>query len=403
MDLKHKKDLDRILRTLYKSSPQAWYSVYTDLGLEKDYADHLFNIGFAFDYLEIVHKGAREYPGDNHYVGITKEGVRFFSLDNFAKDSGPIEGSDEVQRYNLFINGSSGGFNVLDVDNVQLEIVVEAYLNGKGEFTIAGHNYHPKKFHIFKIYQNSSGMSERELKAIGKSEGSKRGLINRYFSTDDLEQFGKDITYSIIGNQHFGSKKDNSDKASAEVEINSTSVPEGATVNNTNPQIFVSYCWDNPEHEDHVLSFTNKLRQDGFNVDLDKIRSQSSTATNFDQMMHEAFASSEKIIIVLSEGYKKKADAFQGGVGVEYRLILGEINRFPNKYILISFNGRKDNIIPGGFVSRDIVDLSNLDFEPLYRKLTGKYKYKLSPIATSKPELDEKEIPPFEGFQKKKD
>lgn len=103
------------------------------------------------------------------------------------------------------------------------------------------------------------------------------------------------------------------------------------------------------EHEELVLSFTNKLRQEGFNVDLDKIRGQSSTATNFDQMMHEAFASSEKIIIVLSEGYKRKADAFPGGVGIEYRLILGEINRFPNKYILVSFNGRNEEISTARF------------------------------------------------------
>ncbi|MBB6271902.1 hypothetical protein HDF26_002359 [Pedobacter cryoconitis] len=397
MDANDKKNLDRILNVLYKESPLAWYKIYSDLGLDKNLADHLFKIGFAFNYLQIEHKGMGEYPTDNHYVSLTSEGIQFFALQNFSGTDKTVETPLPAQRFNVYINGSLGGFNLLDIDAEQLQLVVDAYLEGKQDFTIAGQNYRPKKFHTFKIFENASKRNSRELKKIGNEEGSKKGFMGRFFSDEDLEELGEDLTSSIIGNAQFGSGIVVSGSSAFRKQHDYN---QSAESTNEKP-IFISYSWDSQEHEDHVFSFANELRKNGFNVDIDKIISQRKTSTNFNQMMHEAFLQSEHIIVVLSKGYKEKSDSFQGGVGIEYRLILGEIDRHPRKYVLVSFLGRHDSIIPMGLTGRDVIDLSTAGLDPLFRKLTNQPEYVLSPVSKDKPSLPMREIASFAQHQAK--
>lgn len=403
MDANDKKDLDRILSLLYKNSPVAWYKIYTDLKIDKARAEHLFKIGFAFDYLQIEHKGMGHYPTDNHYVGITNVGIRFFALGNFSGTEKTIEGIETPTRFNTYIGGSNGGFNVLDMDKEQLQIIIDAYLQGKPDFTIAGQTYHPKKYHSIKIFGNSSGRSKRELKNIGLDNGSKKGFNGRFFSEEDLEEFGEDLTYSLIGNAQSGSGIEQAGKTASEGHklAHKANIKDSRVEDETNKPIFISYSWDSKEHEDHVLSFAEELRKEGFNVDIDKILSQRKTATNFNQMMLEAFTNSEFIIIVLSNGYKTKADKFAGGVGIEYRIIVGEIDRFPKKYILVSFSGLDETIIPVGLAGRDIIDISAKGLEPLFRKLTDQPEFVLSPASKQKPKLGARSIPSFSEHQKK--
>lgn len=88
-------------------------------------------------------------------------------------------------------------------------------------------------------------------------------------------------------------------------------------------EVFVTYSWDNEEHQAKVYGLTNWLREKGgedANMDLFKIQDQ--TATDFKRMMHQAITDSKKVIIVLSPGYKEKAETFRGGVGNEFALVL---------------------------------------------------------------------------------
>lgn len=71
--------------------------------------------------------------------------------------------------------------------------------------------------------------------------------------------------------------------------------------------VFVSYAWDSEMHQQNVLEFVAFLRKKGFNATLDRALSQNETATNFFRMMHENIQNPDKMIIVLSEGYKRKA------------------------------------------------------------------------------------------------
>lgn len=71
-------------------------------------------------------------------------------------------------------------------------------------------------------------------------------------------------------------------------------------------EIFITYSWDNEEHKNKVISFTNLLRDNGYAAEIDRMHSQNETATDFKQMMHKAMTDYKKVIVVLSKGYKEK-------------------------------------------------------------------------------------------------
>jgi hypothetical protein len=154
-------------------------------------------------------------------------------------------------------------------------------------------------------------------------------------------------------------------------------------------QVFVSYSWDTKEHEEKVFDFVNHLRTPGgFDAHMDKGLSQQETAINFVKMMYKAMHHFPKIVVILSEGYKKKADGFTGGVGTEYELMINDINDHPNKYVLASFSGRDSRIVPAGFKGRDIIDLSDADeMTRLYEKLRDHQRFVFAEVASAKPEL----------------
>lgn len=158
-------------------------------------------------------------------------------------------------------------------------------------------------------------------------------------------------------------------------------------------EVFVTYSWDSEAHNKNVISLTDKLRQNGFHAEMDVLVSQNETAIDFSKMMHRAMTDYSKVIIVLSPGYKDKADKFKEGVGTEYSLIIKDMNDNPNKYILVSFEGFKNGIYPLAFQSRDTIDLSNQEgYTKLYHKLMDIPMIEFSPVALQKPELFPRKI-----------
>ncbi|MEG9327037.1 SEFIR domain-containing protein [Salinimicrobium catena] len=166
--------------------------------------------------------------------------------------------------------------------------------------------------------------------------------------------------------------------------------------------VFVTYSWDDEEHNDKVISFTNFLRDKGFEAEVDKLMSQKESATDFNKMMHQAMTDYKKVIVVLSKGYKEKATDFRGGVGNEYNLIIKDIEQSKNKYILVSFGKISDDITPLYFKGRQIIDLSiKENMNDLFSKLMDEEIIEFSEVAKNKPQVNKKVIPPFEIKEKK--
>jgi SEFIR domain len=163
--------------------------------------------------------------------------------------------------------------------------------------------------------------------------------------------------------------------------------------NTSEIKVFVTYSWDNEEHNEKAIAFTNFLRDHGFHAEIDKMLIQNETAKDFITMMHRGMTDYSKVIIILSETYRKKAEEFKGGVGTEYSLILRDIETNSNKYILISFEGFNDKIIPLFFKSREILDLSKgneREKEKLFAKLLDQKLYEFSPVAPKLPSIETK-------------
>ncbi len=140
-------------------------------------------------------------------------------------------------------------------------------------------------------------------------------------------------------------------------------------------KVFVTYAWEDDSHNSKIVSFVNFLRNSGFDASMDRKQSQEESSLNFNKMMLNGIQNSDKVIIVLSEKYRERANKFEGGVGDEYSLIFEDIKQSSNKYILVSFGkSSREKITPTGFMGREILDLKKDQDENEFNSLFAKIK-----------------------------
>jgi hypothetical protein len=188
-------------------------------------------------------------------------------------------------------------------------------------------------------------------------------------------------------------------KLNKQNEINMAEVADDDLVNDK-INVFVTYAWEDASHNDKVISFVNFLRESGYNATMDRKESQEDTATDFNQMMITGISNSDKVIVVLSEIYKEKADKFAGGVGTEFRIIFEQLKTFTNKFIFVSFGNRSnDLIVPTAIGGRDILNLKKDQdenkFNQLFAKLNSENTIVFSDVREKRAEVKVKKIEPF--------
>ncbi|MBT2563762.1 TIR domain-containing protein [Pedobacter sp. ISL-68] len=111
-------------------------------------------------------------------------------------------------------------------------------------------------------------------------------------------------------------------------------------------KIFLQYSWDSEPHKKWVLELANRLTSDG--VDLCFDRYDLKVGSNNLHFM-EQIESSQKVILIMSSGYKIKADARSGGIGYEYQIMSSEIAAelaSNQKFIPILRDGNPEISIP---------------------------------------------------------
>lgn len=136
--------------------------------------------------------------------------------------------------------------------------------------------------------------------------------------------------------------------------------------------VAITYSHDSEAFKIEVHKLCASLRKPyGFDAVMDVIKRQESTSLNFTKMEHEFFTNYDKVIVVLSEGYKQKAENFKGGVGNEYLMLLNDLKINPNKYVFVVFNEISIiDKIPIALKGIDYVNLSkNEDWNLLNSKL----------------------------------
>lgn len=85
------------------------------------------------------------------------------------------------------------------------------------------------------------------------------------------------------------------------------------------PSVFVSYSWDSTTHTDWVLNLATRLRNNGVNVVLD--RWDTRLGSDLSLFMEQAADRAYRVLAVVSTAYVQKADAAEGGVGYERKMI----------------------------------------------------------------------------------
>jgi hypothetical protein len=87
-------------------------------------------------------------------------------------------------------------------------------------------------------------------------------------------------------------------------------------------KVFLHYSWDSEAHKEWVLELANRLTADG--VDLVFDRYDLHVGSNNLHFM-EKIEACQKVVLVMSKGYKAKVDTRTGGAGYEYQIITSEI------------------------------------------------------------------------------
>jgi hypothetical protein len=126
-----------------------------------------------------------------------------------------------------------------------------------------------------------------------------------------------------------------------------------------NPNVFISYSWDNSVHEIWVIKLANELRKNGINAEIDKFITQSGTV-NLNRMMVEQIKNADYTLIIMTENYSNKADSFKGGVGYETQLLLDYIKDSSDRIIpILRSNESSGTMVPYYLKGFEYIDFSN--------------------------------------------
>jgi len=89
------------------------------------------------------------------------------------------------------------------------------------------------------------------------------------------------------------------------------------------PTVFMSYSHDTPEHKAWVAGLATDLRRNAVDAILDQWRLRPGM--NVPSFMERGIRDSNRVVIVCTPQYARKADAGKGGVGYEKMIVTGEL------------------------------------------------------------------------------
>ncbi len=140
------------------------------------------------------------------------------------------------------------------------------------------------------------------------------------------------------------------------------------------PTVFVSYSHDSPAHKQWVAELATRLRKSGINAVLDQW--DLSLGDDVTRFMEEGVTGSDRVLVVCTDNYIRKADAGQGGVGYERLIVTAELvsNLGTKKFIPIVRNVTAETKTPIFLATRLYIDFSDDDsydakLEELLREL----------------------------------
>jgi len=125
--------------------------------------------------------------------------------------------------------------------------------------------------------------------------------------------------------------------------------------------VFISYSHDTPEHKMWVAGVATDLRRSSVDAILDQWRLRPGM--DIPWFMERGIRDSNRVLIVCTPQYARKADAGKGGVGYEKMIVTGELyeNLGSDKFVPILVQGDEGDALPSFLKGRYYVDFRNAD------------------------------------------
>ncbi len=89
------------------------------------------------------------------------------------------------------------------------------------------------------------------------------------------------------------------------------------------PVVFISYSWDDDEHNAWVLRLAERLTKNGIEVILDKYKLR--LGKSLPHFIEESIALAQRVLVIFTPNYRLKADKRTGGVGYEYSILNNDL------------------------------------------------------------------------------
>jgi hypothetical protein len=125
---------------------------------------------------------------------------------------------------------------------------------------------------------------------------------------------------------------------------------------------FISYSWDSEDHRQWVIRLATSLVSNGVNVLIDEW--DLDLGDDVAKFMEQGVRDADRVLIVCSDEYVRKADAGIGGVGYEKMIVTGELvrNMGTKKFIPVIREGdNPDKLTPSFLATRLFCDFRDDD------------------------------------------
>jgi len=165
----------------------------------------------------------------------------------------------------------------------------------------------------------------------------------------------------------------------------------------TGSTCFISYSWDNKNHEDWVRCLADRLQRKGVHVYLDQW--DTHPGMDLTSYMETCIRNSNFVLLICTPIFARKANDGIGGVGYEKGIVTGEIFEgaaSPKKFVPLLRHGSTEESLPSYLKSKIFIDFRNdnifvSNLEILLRHLFQSPKYVRPPLGQT-PNLPTKEI-----------
>ena len=94
-------------------------------------------------------------------------------------------------------------------------------------------------------------------------------------------------------------------------------------IDETPPQVFISYSHDSDEHKNWIIQLATRLRSNGVDIILDAWNTK--LGSDLASFMERGLSKSQRVICVCSDNYLVKANEGKGGAGYEKQIMTSEL------------------------------------------------------------------------------